>query len=430
MQFSRDQEEALTRLSSGESLFLTGGAGTGKSQTFREFLRRNPHKPVVRLASTGQAAQLIEGQTVHAFFRLPPSIHQPGEVDVHPGLQNLLRRTRHILIDEISMLRIDVFQAVVDRLRACRCGPGPFGGYQLVAVGDFAQLPPVLPEAEKKPIAHYYGKDRLYAFQSEAWQGFGVAELTTLHRQSKDLDFALWLNKLRHGELPDLDLVNAQVGETLTGAVQLVATNKAAQIINERAMERLPGTPVVIEGRSAGKVSDREMRVPRELALKRGARVILCANNQSEGYVNGSTGTLADLRRGRDGRPTARVALDDGRLVTVTSHTWETSEYRPHEREAGFFRAVTGKYNQLPILPGWAITIHRAQGMSMPRVHVDPSGIFEAGQAYVALSRATSLKGLTLQSPLLPRHVRFDDRIKGLLSAPAHPGKEEPCPLL
>lgn len=428
MQFSQDQEEALTRLSAGESLFLTGGAGTGKSQVFREFLRRNPQNPVIRLASTGQAAQLIEGQTVHAFFRLPPAIHRPGQAEVPASLQSMLRRTRHILIDEISMLRIDVFQAVVDRLRACRRGPGPFGGYQLVVVGDFAQLPPVLTDVERQPVAHYYGRDALYAFQSEAWQGLGRAELTTLHRQSKDREFAVWLNKMRHGDVPDLSLINARVGAKIPGAVQLVATNKAAQAINDRAMDRLPGAPVVVEGRARGAFSDREMRVPRNLALKRGSRVILCANNQAEGYVNGSTGTLTEIGRGRDGLPVAKVVLDDSRLVTVRSHTWEASEYRVQLREAGFLRAVTGTYTQLPILPGWAITIHRSQGMSMPRVHIDPDGIFEAGQAYVALSRATSLKGLTLQSALRPRDVLYDKRVRSLLSVPVLPGQEEPCP--
>ncbi|MCE6959633.1 AAA family ATPase [Cereibacter sphaeroides] len=429
MDLSPDQKNAVTRLEAGESLFLTGGAGTGKSETIRAFLERNPTRPIIRLASTGAAAQLIGGQTVHSFFRLPFSIHMPGPVEVSKKTLAVLRRTSTILIDEISMLRIDVFQAVVDRLMSARRGPGPFGGYQLVAVGDFAQLPPVMPWSEKQAVEHGYGRGALYAFQAKTWKDFGMAELTTVHRQAGDRPFAEWLGRLRLGEIPDLDMVNGRVREALPGAVKLVAINRMAQEINDREMAALPGDWATNEGRVSGAFSERDMRVPVQLALKPGARVILCANNMLAGYVNGSTGQLLELGRDEEGRTRARVRLDTGRVVSVTPFCWEASAYAPHAGAAGFSRIVTGTYTQLPILPGWAITIHRSQGMSIPRVHIDPTGIFEAGQAYVALSRATSLSGLTLATEVRPEDVLSDPRIRPMLSTRIRPTREdEPAP--
>jgi ATP-dependent DNA helicase PIF1 len=422
---SEDQESAIARLEMGESLFLTGGAGTGKSETIREFLRRRPRLPVARLASTGAAAQLIGGQTVHSFFRLPPAIHAPGPVTPAASLARALRGARTILIDEISMLRVDVFQAILDRLDACRRGPGPFGGFQLVAVGDFAQLPPVMPESEREVVEHHYGDGAVFAFQSPAWSDLHTAELKTIHRQSADLAFARWLGDLRRGETPDLGLVNARVGAPQADAVKLVATNKAASAINDREMAALPGAFVEIEGRFTAGFSERDMRVPTRLALKPGARVILCANNAQAGYANGSTGRLVRCGRDDKGQPFAHVRLDAGALVNVASHVWEAVSYVGGGAE-GFTRQVTGSYRQLPILPGWAITIHRAQGMSIPKVHVDPRGIFEAGQAYVALSRATSLAGLTLAAPLRERDVMIDPRVArfiggGAMTEPSFP---------
>lgn len=417
MQLSEDQEDAVTRLEMGESLFLTGGAGTGKSATIQEFLRRRPSLPVARLASTGAAAQLIGGQTVHSFFRLPPAIHIPGRVDIPAGVQRSLRGARIILIDEISMLRIDAFQAILDRLRGCRKGPGPFAGFQLVVVGDFAQLPPVMTESERDVVAHHYGDGALFAFQSPAWDALGRAELTTIHRQAEDLSFARWLDGMRRGETPDIRLVNDRVGASSDEAVKLVATNKAAGAINDREMARLPGDFIHLEGRSGGAFSERDMRVPMHLSLKVGARVILCANNAQNGYVNGSTGRLVRCGLDASKKAFAHVRLDGGRLVNVVPHAWESVAYvAGGAGSAPFTRQVTGAYRQLPILPGWAITIHRSQGMSIPKVHVDPRGIFEAGQAYVALSRATSLAGLTLEAPLEPRHVMIDPRVTGFIS--------------
>ncbi|MCW3782944.1 ATP-dependent DNA helicase [Defluviimonas salinarum] len=416
MRFSEDQEEALSRMDAGESLFLTGGAGTGKSATIEEFVRRHPRRPIARLASTGAAAQLIGGQTVHSFFQVGANIHRPHELRMPDRLRQKIKCFQTLIIDEISMLRIDTFQAVRDRLYGAARGFGDFAGYQLIVVGDFAQLPPVITETELPAISHLYGESNQFAFQSRYWPGLKTQVLNTNHRQSEDRDFARWLEEMRKGRIPDLDWINTRVCPPLEGATHLVSTNRAAQEINARAMAALPGGHYRIEGRLTGSFAERDARVPQELILKPGARVIICANDLQAGYANGSTGTLLSCSRDGSRKPIAHVRLDNGTEVQVKQHFWESVEFLPGSNGQAFERHVRGGYHQLPLLPGWAITIHRSQGMSIDRLHVDPRGIFEAGQAYVALSRATRVSGLSLAAPLLDKHVLIDERVSTFLA--------------
>lgn len=413
MKLSEDQGLALEAMERGESVFLTGGAGTGKTALVNEFVRRKAGKSIARLASTGAAAQLIGGQTLHSFFGLGIDIHMPHNTRVPERLKQKIKATKTFIIEEISMARIDHFQAIRDRLFGSAKGYGPFAGYQLIVVGDFAQLPPVLPEAEMKVIEELYGEGSQYAFQSRYWAGLGRHELTTVHRQAADREFAGWLNVMRSGEIPDLDYINARIGAADGAATHLVATNRAADVVNADAMARLPGGHYKIEGEVRNNFSDRNMRVPTVLRLKPGSRVIICANNPQQGYVNGSTGVLVNCSRAEDGKPVATVNLDDGRQVRVVQAVWENVSYGLGPD--GIQKNTLGAYRQLPLMPGWAITIHRAQGMSLDRLHVDPRGIFEAGQAYVALSRATSLRGLSLAAEIRPEHLIINERVRGFM---------------
>lgn len=417
MQLTEEQEAALARLEAGESIFLTGGAGTGKTSVINEFIRRNPERGIVRLGTTGGAAQLINGQTLHRFFRLGGRIHTPYDLTMPGGLARKIRAAKCVIVEEISMARIDHFQVIRDRLLGAPRGIGDFGAHQLVVVGDFSQLPPVVTPTEIKPLEKLYGEDKHFAFQNRYWKHLQHIELREIHRQSVDDGLAAWLNQLRTGRAPDLDYINARVGAPPAGATHLVATNKAAQAINGLHMERLPAGRYRIEGKVAGAFPEAEMRVPPLLLLKPGSQVIICANDPENAYVNGSTGVLQRCERDNKGAPVAVVELHNGKQVKVRQYSWEAVAYDVEAKEVA--RRVTGTYQQLPLLPGWAITMHRAQGMSIDTLHVDPRNCFTSGQAYVALSRATSLAGLTLEAPLREEHVMLDERVRAFMQQAA-----------
>lgn len=408
-----DQSAALSALQDGRSIHLTGGAGAGKSTVIRRFLSQTDRR-IARLATTGGAAQLIGGITVHRFFELGPEVYQPGTKRVSSGLRRRLARTDGLLIDEASMLRIDKFQEIRDALFQCARGYGDFAGFQVVLAGDFAQLPPVMTDQDRTAIEALYGPDQLFAFQSRHWMGLATCNLATLHRQADDLTFAQMLDAIRRGEVPDLAPINARVAEAPAEAVRLVARNVTANEINGRMMEAIPGKHFRIEGETQGAFMPRDMRVNPQLILKPGARVIICANGADGAYVNGSTGTFVAAARDADGRPTGQVALDSGATVTVPRHTWQAISYdvgQDHTGAAEVSHHVVGSYTQLPILPGYAITVHRAQGMTIQQMHFDPEGSFEAGQIYVALSRVPRLEGLTLSREIALEEIRQDPRV-------------------
>ena len=399
-------------------MFLTGGAGTGKTETIKTYLKRNPDRKVARLATTCAAAQLIGGQTVHSFLQTSRDLHVPGNTQVKTHLRMKVKKFDTLIIEEASMMRIDLLHNMRDVLFGSARGYGDFAGYQVIMVGDFAQLPPVLPDEETQALASLYGEDNLYAFQSRIWKSLKTCELTTIHRQADDLHFAEWLQTMRRGYLPDLEYINQRVHAPAHGAVKLVSTNAMASGINEIEMAKLPGGVYRIQGQVRRDFALRDMRVPETLVMKPGARVILCANNPHAGYVNGSSGTFLHAHRDGENKPQADVMLDSGKQVTVTQHVWESVSFDPnmvvgegYEPQVEFGRRVRGTYEQLPILPGWAITVHRSQGMSLQSLHVDPRGTFEFGQLYVSLSRATCLSGLTLEAPVVEAMVMCDPRV-------------------
>lgn len=410
IKFSPDQQAAYDALIAGRSAFITGGAGTGKSTLVKAFCE---NRKVARLATTGAAAVLIGGQTLHSFFRISPYIHKPGAIRDSEGVDHRsMRRIASfdtILIDEISMARIDTFQAIIEtlgRVRKMRNGR-PF---QLVAVGDFAQLPPVVTREERPALRQHYG-DLIFAFEHPAWKSLEPHALNVIHRQSGDPTFAHWLSEVRRGNFPHADYVNQRVGPPPPGAVRLVTTNDAAKRLNDAEMNKLKTPDIIISGQIGGDFNEKNARVPQTYRMREGARVIICYNNPFGGYVNGSTGTLMRVQ-GRAGDPDRRaiVMLDNGKAVSVSSATWENVSYEQDQR-GQYEPRVRGSFRQLPLLPGWAITVHRSQGMSLDRVHADLRNSFEAGQAYVALSRATSLEGLTLEAPIDPADLAVNPKI-------------------
>lgn len=424
IKLSPDQQAANDALEAGRSVFITGGAGTGKSTLVKEFCRG---RKVARLATTGAASVLIGGQTIHSFFKISPYIHKPGSIRDSQGVDfRTMKRVAAfdtILIDEISMARVDTFQAIIEtlgRVRKMRNGR-PF---QLVAVGDFAQLPPVITREERPALRQHYG-DLLFAFEHPAWNSLEPHALSVIHRQSGDPTFAHWLSEVRRGNFPHAGYVNQRVGPPPPGAVRLVTTNESAKRLNEAEMNKLPTRDIIISGEIGGDFNQKNARVPQSYRMREGARVIICYNNPFAGYVNGSTGTLMSVNgRTDDPERQAIVRLDNGKTVAVTPATWENVSYE--QDHAGQYEPrVRGSFRQLPLLPGWAITVHRSQGMSLDRVHADLRNSFEAGQAYVALSRATSLEGLTLEAPIDPVDLAVNPKIAAYHDRIMRPDKPE-----
>jgi hypothetical protein len=408
-----DQLAALTAMQAGKSVYLTGGAGTGKSTLVKSFLAGTSQRFAI-LGTTGSASQLIGGMTVHKFFGLGSEVYQPGTKSVPDHVRQRLSNVDGILIDEVSMLRIDKLQEIRDTLFQCAKGFGAFAGFQVILSGDFAQLPPVMTDTDRGAIEAIYGTNQLFAFQSRHWKGLVFCNLKTLHRQAEDLEFAQILNDMRMGHVPDIALINGRVAPAPDGAVRLVAKNKSADAINGEMMRKIDGKHFRIEGNWNGDFQPRDMRVPPQLILKPGARVIICANDPAGQYVNGSTGTFVRAARDEDGTPVGHVQLDRGGLAIVPRKTWQSLSYDITEDKQGNAQVghrISGEYRQLPILPGWAITVHRSQGMTIQNLHFDPEGTFETGQIYVALSRAPALASLTLARAINPADIRQDARV-------------------
>lgn len=411
MQFSPDQEKAFSAIEAGNNVFLSGGGGTGKSTVIREFQKKYPEKNIAMLATTGTAASLIGGQTAHSFFKLPSRPIAPGDCGwTNLDLIQRLRSFDVIFIDEISMAGVGMLQGIRDVLQSAAKGYGDFGGYQVVVSGDFYQASPVVTEQDAGILEQIYGKDQIFAFQNRYFKDFQTCELSVNHRQANG-PYAEWLSKIRNGQTSDFSIVNDRVSDAFDDATYLVSTRKEAEARNHQMSERLAPGFYRVQGRVSGSFDRDYAPVSPEFTIKPLSRVVICANNFEAGYANGSTGTLIRCeKRKEDGLARAIVRLDDGREVVVEPHTWEQERYEFSD-DKGFRAVKIGEFSQLPLLPGWALTIHRSQGMTLDKVHIGTHQFFCPGQAYVALSRVRTLEGLTLSAPMSIEDMHYDPRV-------------------
>lgn len=400
-------------------VLLTGRAGTGKSWFIRELLRKDPLTPQVVLAPTGLAAMNIGGQTVHSFFGFPPRPLLGLDEKPNWFFTKNVRALRRIVVDEISMLRADVLDAMDKKLRQARKSIQPFGGVQMLLVGDFYQLPPVV-RGDEGRLLEDAGYTSAYAFAAHVLRDATVSafELTEIRRQTDPVFISL-LQSLRdrrgvEDAVAELN-VHCHEATPLPSPVLLTATNAVADQYNARGLAALPGAPQVFEGALQGDVpksgapSDR-LPAPMQLALKVGARVIFTQNDAEARWVNGSLGTV----RAFEGEGEAvRVRIDgQDEDVLVARSSWPQQRWTFDEKTQTMKAEEQFRYLQFPLAPAWAITIHKAQGMTLDAVEVDLGrGAFAPGQTYVALSRATSMAGLRLTRPLTPRDVQVDPTI-------------------
>ena len=400
-------------------VMLIGRAGTGKSHFIRSLVDRDPQYPQALLAPTGLAAMNIGGQTVHSFFGFPPRPLIGNAEKPNWFFTRTARAINRLIIDEVSMLRADVLDAMNQHLQIARKSSRPFGGVQMLLVGDFYQLPPVV-RGDEGQLLEDAGYATPYAFSAHCLRDAPLAavQLTEVHRQTNQ-DFIQILSSIRErrGVEEAVTILNTVcLDRSLPKRpVLLCATNAVADGYNTRGLAALEGASARYTGGFEGeqpKAQSDRLPAPMELVLKRGARVIFTQNDPEGRWVNGSLGTVQSLDD-----ETIIVTLDSGDDVDVERATWPQARWTWNAKENRMEVKEEFKYVQFPLAPAWALTIHKAQGMTLDSVEIDLGrGAFAPGQTYVALSRARSMGTLRLTRPLSPRDVQVDPAIaEGLI---------------
>lgn len=410
------------------SLFLTGKAGTGKS-TFLRYIAAHTKKKHIILAPTGIAAINAGGSTLHSFFKIPfhPLLPNDSMFSVR-NIRNtlkynsekikIIREVELIIIDEISMVRADIIDFIDKVLRIySRNMREPFGGKQLLLVGDIYQLEPVVREEDRRLLSPFYCSS--FFFDAKVFEYFQLVsiELRKVYRQS-DPVFISILDHIRTSQVPmsDLQKLNQRVGAQLDEsdsklAITLSTRRDTVDYINDSQLKLLPGKPTLFRGNIQGEFPESSLPTPMELYLKTGAQIIFIKNDIEHQWVNGTLGTIIGFDADDDAK--IYVRTENGQDVMVEPAAWSNMRYHFNEVEKKIEEEEIGRYEQYPLRLAWAITVHKSQGLTFNQVKIDfTGGVFAGGQTYVALSRCTSLEGISLQEPIRQNEVFVRNEVK------------------
>lgn len=415
-------QRALDLIETGQSVFITGRAGTGKSTLLKYFLA-HAERNIAVVAPTGVAALNVSGQTIHSFFGFRPDV-TPGAIKKKKiqDDENVYRQLDTLVIDEISMVRADLLDCIEKFLRLHGPQPGqPFGGVQLVAIGDLYQLPPVVGRDEAEIFRTQYETPYFFSAKSFGELPLEFVELEKIYRQRDD-DFIRLLNAIRNNSVTPADLtwLNGRydpVFEAPTGShyIYLTTTNAAADEVNARELMKLQGREYAATGYVEGDFGKEYLPTAPELAFKMGAQVMLLTNDGGGRWVNGTIARITDCEIQDDAVAAVLVDLPDGQRARLTPFTWEIFRYTT--KKGKLVSNPVGTFTQFPFRLAFAVTIHKSQGKTFDRVVLDLGrGTFAHGQLYVALSRCTTFEGLVLKTEVKKQHVRLDYAVARFLT--------------
>ena len=408
----------------GRSIFLTGKAGTGKTTFLKAVVEQSSKRSIV-VAPTGVAAINAGGMTIHSFFQLPFSPFVPGakiesRFDFGKEKRKIISSLDLLIIDEISMVRSDLLDAIDSVLRRFRDRYKPFGGVQLLMIGDLQQLTPVVTPDDERMLAPYYDTPYFFGSKALAQIEYVTIQLEKVYRQQDDT-FLTLLNHIREGHptADDLALLNARyqpafVPQPNEGYIRLTTHNQMANNYNESELKKLSGRAYTYRAKIEGTFPDYSYPTAETLVLKEGAQVMFVKNDPSgeHRYYNGRIGhvTLAEDNRLEVYCP------GDAEAIEVEPLEWENARYTLNDQTREIETEVLGKFSQLPLRLAWAITIHKSQGLTFERAIIDASLSFAPGQVYVALSRCKTLEGMALASRIPPQVIISDERVDSYIS--------------
>lgn len=409
-------QEAFDLLeNTSKNLFITGKAGTGKT-TFLEHFRKNTKKKIAVVAPTGIAAINVRGQTIHSFFRFKPRFIDTSTIGkARKDLRKLYNKLDVLVIDEISMVRADLFDAIEAFMKINGKDPNkPFGGCQICIIGDLFQLPPVLTQEENDIFYDRYDNPFFFGAKSFQKEDFSFIEFTKIFRQSEQV-FINLLNKIRDNSLDKeaLELINQRVDSCRDqdDAIILSSTNRIADIINQQRLDKIKLPEYEFKAEVTGEFEQAsQVPAPTELVLKEGAQVMFLKNDLSKRWVNGTIGKVSRISGN-----SIFVIVDENEFE-VPQDKWELIKYEYSEEKGEIAEVVKGSFKQFPLQLAWAITIHKSQSKTFDKVIVDlGNGAFASGQAYVALSRCRTFNGLKLTRPLKTSDIICDNSITEFL---------------
>ena len=385
-------------------IFVTGGAGTGKS-TFVRWIEGQFEGNVAVAAPTGIAALTVSGVTIHRLCKFPPA--WIVDKDIKYDHKSVISKIDILILDEISMVNANLLDAIDEYCKLNRKSKKPFGGLTILMVGDLFQLPPVVTNVTKPLFQREYRSAKFFAAHAVEKSSPSGIELTSSFRQ-KDETLIRLLGNIREGINLESSVEEFNENCKITdnpplGAVHLAPRNKDVETINTRRLSELPGPEVTYQSKLEGKFSESQLPAPDKVTLRVGAQVVFLSNTKE--WVNGNIGVVSAVSRDK----VAVKIIGTSKTVDVKTYIWKNYDYIYDEKEDQVVRQVIGTFTQIPLSLAWAMTIHKSQGLTLDKVHLDLGiGAFETGQTYVGLSRSRSMSAITLARRLTPSDILVD----------------------